>query len=125
MTPEDINRGLAAGFTLFTIDPGAHVNAPATTLSGAGLQQALDALPWAELEDSHAAVRRRFLGRREMTMEHGPRIREDRALDFVALGALVHRLDPGVVPFRKATERQIHVGQRITGRRRAEGRAAS
>lgn len=30
-------------------------------------------------------------------------------LDFVALGALVHRLDPGVVPFRKATEYQIHV----------------
>jgi len=30
-------------------------------------------------------------------------------LDFIALGALVHRLDPGVVPFRKATECQIHV----------------
>jgi 2-dehydro-3-deoxygluconokinase len=29
--------------------------------------------------------------------------------DFIALGALVHRLDPGVVPFRKATECQIHV----------------
>ena len=23
-------------------------------------------------------------------------------LDFVSLGALVHRLDPGIVPFRKA-----------------------
>jgi 2-dehydro-3-deoxygluconokinase len=31
------------------------------------------------------------------------------ALDFLALGALVHRLDPGVIPFRKATECQIHV----------------
>src|SRR5260221_3185333 len=31
------------------------------------------------------------------------------ALDFLALGALVHRLDPGLVPFRKATECQIHV----------------
>ncbi|HLI85078.1 MAG TPA: hypothetical protein VKV17_14250, partial [Bryobacteraceae bacterium] len=30
-------------------------------------------------------------------------------LDFLALGALVHRLDPGVVPFRKASECQIHV----------------
>ncbi len=30
-------------------------------------------------------------------------------LDFIALGALVHRLDPGVVPFRKATECQIYV----------------
>jgi len=31
------------------------------------------------------------------------------ALDLVALGALVHRLDPGVVPFRKASECHIHV----------------
>lgn len=30
-------------------------------------------------------------------------------LDFLSLGALVHRLDPGVVPFRKATECLIHV----------------
>jgi 2-dehydro-3-deoxygluconokinase len=36
-------------------------------------------------------------------------IRKDAALDFVSLGALVHRLDPGVVPFRKATECRIHV----------------
>jgi 2-dehydro-3-deoxygluconokinase len=36
-------------------------------------------------------------------------IRPDGALDFVALGALVHRLDPGSVPFRKATECRIHV----------------
>src|ERR687895_1159315 len=31
------------------------------------------------------------------------------ALDFLALGALIHRLDPGVVPFRKATACDIHV----------------
>lgn len=31
------------------------------------------------------------------------------ALDFVSLGALVHRLDPGIIPFRKATECRIHV----------------
>src|SRR4026209_1570824 len=30
-------------------------------------------------------------------------------LDFLALGALVHRLDPGVVPFRKAMTCAIHV----------------
>ena len=29
--------------------------------------------------------------------------------DFLALGALVHRLDPGLVPFRKATTCSIHV----------------
>jgi 2-dehydro-3-deoxygluconokinase len=33
----------------------------------------------------------------------------ERGLDFLCLGALVHRLDPGVVPFRKATECRVHV----------------
>jgi len=31
------------------------------------------------------------------------------AFDFVSLGALVHRLDPGVVPFRKAGRFDVHV----------------
>src|ERR1700681_4416418 len=31
------------------------------------------------------------------------------ALDFLSLGALVHRLDPGVVPFRKANRFDVHV----------------
>lgn len=42
-------------------------------------------------------------------MNYGFEIPETGALDFLALGALVHRLDPGTVPFRKATECQIHV----------------
>ena len=42
-------------------------------------------------------------------MKHGLNIREDAALDFLSLGALIHRLDPGIVPFRKATECKIHV----------------
>src|ERR1700682_3101899 len=40
----------------------------------------------------------------------GLNIRKDScALDFLALGALVHRLDPGVIPFRKARSVDIHV----------------
>jgi 2-dehydro-3-deoxygluconokinase len=31
------------------------------------------------------------------------------AFDFLSLGALVHRLDPGIIPFRKATTFDIHV----------------
>jgi 2-dehydro-3-deoxygluconokinase len=42
-------------------------------------------------------------------MKYGLNIRQDGALDFVSLGALVHRLDPGVIPFRKASQCQIHV----------------
>src|SRR5467141_3878980 len=42
-------------------------------------------------------------------MSHGLNIRQSGALDFLSLGALVHRLNPGIIPFRKATECQIHV----------------
>jgi 2-dehydro-3-deoxygluconokinase len=42
-------------------------------------------------------------------MSHGLNIRNEGELDFLSLGALVHRLDPGVIPFRKATECRIHV----------------
>ena len=31
------------------------------------------------------------------------------AFDFLSLGALVHRLDPGIIPFRKARSVEIHV----------------
>src|SRR5213596_1675837 len=31
------------------------------------------------------------------------------ALDFLALGAVVHRLDPGIIPFRKARSVAVHV----------------
>ena len=42
-------------------------------------------------------------------MAHALKIPSSGALDLVSLGALVHRLDPGVVPFRKATRCDIHV----------------
>src|ERR1017187_1698413 len=42
-------------------------------------------------------------------MTQGLTVRQGGALDFLSLGALVHRLDSGFIPFRKATECQIHV----------------
>src|SRR5271157_2973564 len=45
----------------------------------------------------------------ESTMKYGLNIRPEGALDLLSLGALVHRLDPGMIPFRKATECKIHV----------------
>ena len=42
-------------------------------------------------------------------MQYGLNIKQEAALDLVSLGALVHRLDPGIIPFRKAHECQIHV----------------
>ncbi len=42
-------------------------------------------------------------------MKYGLDIRQHGALDFVSVGAMVHRLDPGIIPFRKASECRIHV----------------
>src|SRR6266480_4956640 len=42
-------------------------------------------------------------------MTNGLNIPPEGGLDFVALGALVHRLDPGIIPFRKAHQCEIHV----------------
>src|SRR5437868_12802927 len=42
-------------------------------------------------------------------MKCGLNIAQTGAHDLISLGALVHRLDPGIVPFRKATQCQIHV----------------
>jgi 2-dehydro-3-deoxygluconokinase len=39
----------------------------------------------------------------------GLNIRKDGEFDFLSLGALVHRLDPGIIPFRKARGVDIHV----------------
>ncbi len=42
-------------------------------------------------------------------MNYGLNINPQAALDLVSVGALVHRLDPGILPFRKAQSCQIHV----------------
>jgi 2-dehydro-3-deoxygluconokinase len=42
-------------------------------------------------------------------MNHGLKLRPSGALDFLSLGALIHRLDPGIIPFRKANHCDIHV----------------
>jgi 2-dehydro-3-deoxygluconokinase len=42
-------------------------------------------------------------------MKYGLEIKPAAELDLLSLGALVHRLDPGIIPFRKAKECQIHV----------------
>ena len=42
-------------------------------------------------------------------MNYGLNVKSPGSLDFLSLGALVHRLDPGITPFRKATHCDIHV----------------
>jgi hypothetical protein len=61
-TAEDMDACLAAGFTWFTIDPGAHVDAAADHADASALASAVTALPWHALEDTEADVRRRYAG---------------------------------------------------------------
>ncbi len=42
-------------------------------------------------------------------MKYGLNIRPDGDLDLLSLGALIHRLDTGIIPFRKASHCGIHV----------------
>ncbi|SRR6266702_363414 len=45
----------------------------------------------------------------EEVVSLGFEIPKKKSLDLLSLGALVHRLDPGIIPFRKATNFAVHV----------------
>src|SRR5665213_992557 len=45
----------------------------------------------------------------EAVVDIGFTILEKGSLDLLSLGALVNRLDPGIIPFRKATNLAVHV----------------
>ena len=62
-TAADITACAAAGFTMFTIDPGEHVDPRAESAGPADLRAAWDALPWEQLEDSAPSMRARLAGR--------------------------------------------------------------
>ena len=62
-TLADVELCVAAGYTFYTVDPGAHVDNEAQTLPAQDLPGKLAALPWNELEDSIEEQRRRYLGR--------------------------------------------------------------
>jgi hypothetical protein len=68
-TTADLDACLAAGFSLFTIDPGEHVDSAADSEAAAALRAKLPGLPWSDLADSEADQRRRYLGR-SFAVEH-------------------------------------------------------
>jgi hypothetical protein len=68
-TTADIDACLAAGFSLFTIDPGEHVDSAADGADLPTLRARAAALPWADLEDGEEALRQRYLGR-SFAVEH-------------------------------------------------------
>ncbi len=61
-TPADVELMAAAGFTMFTIDPGDHVVDAADTMSLTELREAAADLPWSDLEDTLGAALRRYSG---------------------------------------------------------------
>jgi hypothetical protein len=62
-TPEDIDSFVAAGFTLYTVDPGDHVDGEAHTAPPAAVDAKMQALPWDVLEDTAQDMERRYLNR--------------------------------------------------------------
>lgn len=63
-TTQDIDVAVAAGYTFFTVDPGACVDNETQTASAAVLDEKVRALPWDALEDSPQDLYRRYLNRR-------------------------------------------------------------
>ncbi len=62
-TTDDEDVCLAAGFTLFTVDPGAHVDGAADKDPAAALATKFAALPWGELETTAADLAKRLLAK--------------------------------------------------------------
>jgi len=63
-TTADIDATAAAGFTMFTVDPGDHVCGEADTMTAAAASTAARALPWTNLETNPEELRNRYLDRR-------------------------------------------------------------
>jgi hypothetical protein len=59
----DFDPFIAAGYTLFTIDPGDHVDNDVPGASMEVVAAKLQALPWDILEDTQRDMERRYLGR--------------------------------------------------------------
>ncbi len=62
-TAADITACAAAGFTMFTIDPGEHVDPRADSRTPDEIRAAWEALPWDRLDASAASMRDRYAGR--------------------------------------------------------------
>ncbi|MDQ2905655.1 MAG: tagaturonate epimerase family protein [Chloroflexota bacterium] len=59
----DIDACVAAGYTFYTIDPGAYVDSKSASDDPATVRQKVESLPWQELESSPAELQRRYTRR--------------------------------------------------------------
>lgn len=61
-TTHDIDLCAEAGFTFFTIDPGAYVDNDANGAEPTAIEQKVEALPWSELETSRSDTEKTYSG---------------------------------------------------------------
>ncbi len=61
-TTKDIDLLISNGFTMFTFDPGDHVNNEADKLNITDLKRVASEIPWKELNDSLENLRERYVG---------------------------------------------------------------
>jgi len=71
-TRADIDVTMAAGFTMFTVDPGDHVDNEADSYDESRLRERYESLPWSELETSAADTTARYVGRRIADIDPAP-----------------------------------------------------
>lgn len=62
-TFEDVDICAAAGYTFYTIDPGAYVDSEVDEAAPAAVETKVSALPWEALESTPADLRRQYVGR--------------------------------------------------------------
>jgi len=75
-TTADLDACSAAGFTMFTIDPGDHVCSEADTMDASSLAAAAGRIAWSDLETTEADLRKRYLGR-TFALEGGETVQFD------------------------------------------------
>lgn len=62
-TPEDVASCAAAGYTMFTVDPGDHVDNEADAADVAALRERLEQAPWSALRTTWDALEARYSGK--------------------------------------------------------------
>ncbi len=63
-TPADIDACVAADYSFFTVDPGAHVDSEADTTAPDVIKTKIAALPWRDLQTSAADLEKQFVGKK-------------------------------------------------------------
>lgn len=101
-TTGDIDLCVEAGYTLFTFDPGEHVDDSAEDAGPSELRDKVERLPWDQIEDSPADMRRRYLSR--MFDFEGHKVAFDEEILYRAAAKYGHAVAYTVALYRHLTQ---------------------